>query len=82
MSTEEIEDADLYHVDFTTASEWEVFIARIEEIIQEWKLYTRSLYPPKLKISSATWHSRSEEVSFAGRYMRCLSHLISLKYLG
>uniref|UniRef100_A0A0A9XWU8 Rab3 GTPase-activating protein catalytic subunit n=1 Tax=Lygus hesperus TaxID=30085 RepID=A0A0A9XWU8_LYGHE len=65
MSTEDIDDADLYHVDFTTASEWEVFIARIEEIIQEWKLFTRNLYPPKLKISSATWHSRSEDLSFA-----------------
>ncbi|KAF6214713.1 hypothetical protein GE061_009456 [Apolygus lucorum] len=65
MSTEDLDDADLYHVDFTTASEWEVFIARIEEIIQEWKLFNRNLYPPKLKISSAKWESRSENLSFA-----------------
>jgi hypothetical protein len=27
-----------FHDDFTTASQWEIFIARIEEAIYEWKL--------------------------------------------
>lgn len=35
---EEIDEYDVYHQDFTTVSEWEVFIARIEEILNEWKL--------------------------------------------
>ena len=27
-----------FHDDFTTASQWEIFIARIEEAIYDWKL--------------------------------------------
>jgi len=27
-----------FHDDFTTASQWEIFIARIEEALYEWKL--------------------------------------------
>ncbi|XP_044266890.1 rab3 GTPase-activating protein catalytic subunit [Tribolium madens] len=34
---EEIDESEFYHQDFTTASEWEIFIARIEEIINQWK---------------------------------------------
>ncbi|XP_076667332.1 RAB3 GTPase activating protein subunit 1 isoform X2 [Andrena cerasifolii] len=33
-----IEIEDFYHHDFTTASEWEIFISRLEEIMHEWKL--------------------------------------------
>ncbi|BES88954.1 Rab3 GTPase-activating protein catalytic subunit [Nesidiocoris tenuis] len=65
MSTDDVDETDLYHVDFTTASEWEVFIARVEEIMQEWKLFSRTLFPPKLKLSTAQWHSRSQELLFA-----------------
>lgn len=35
---EEIDEGEFYHHDFTTASEWEIFIARMEEILHEWKL--------------------------------------------
>ncbi|XP_017777642.1 PREDICTED: rab3 GTPase-activating protein catalytic subunit-like [Nicrophorus vespilloides] len=34
---EEIDESEFYHQDFTTASKWELFIARIEEIIHDWK---------------------------------------------
>lgn len=34
---EEIGESEFYHQDFTTVSEWEIFIARMEKIIQEWK---------------------------------------------
>nr|XP_033333565.1 rab3 GTPase-activating protein catalytic subunit isoform X1 [Megalopta genalis] len=41
MNNVEIED--FYHHDFTTASEWEVFIARLEEIMHEWKLPNKKI---------------------------------------
>ncbi|XP_060518580.1 rab3 GTPase-activating protein catalytic subunit [Cylas formicarius] len=34
---EEIDESEFYHQDFTTASDWEIFIARIEEIVNQWK---------------------------------------------
>ncbi|XP_076283698.1 RAB3 GTPase activating protein subunit 1 [Lasioglossum baleicum] len=65
MNNVEIED--FYHHDFTTASEWEVFIARLEEIIHEWKL-------PNKKIGrclnsgdfvNCQWKENSEKLHFA-----------------
>ncbi|XP_076749790.1 RAB3 GTPase activating protein subunit 1 [Xylocopa sonorina] len=62
-----IEIEDFYHHDFTTASEWEVFIARLEEIMHEWKL-------PKRKIGNCLksgdfvncqWDEKSEKLYFA-----------------
>lgn len=41
---EEIDEFEIYHQDFTTASEWEVFIARLEEILNEWSL-SKSKFP-------------------------------------
>lgn len=35
---EEIDEYDIYHQDFTTVSEWEVFVARIEEVLIDWRL--------------------------------------------
>lgn len=35
MSTEEIDDNEFFHQDFTTATEWEIFISRLEEIFHE-----------------------------------------------
>ncbi|KAJ8979497.1 hypothetical protein NQ317_007680 [Molorchus minor] len=34
---EEIDETEFYHQDFTTASEWEVFIARMEEVVHQWR---------------------------------------------
>lgn len=36
--SEELDDNEFFQQDFTTASEWEVFNARLEEIFHEWKL--------------------------------------------
>ncbi|XP_044596449.1 rab3 GTPase-activating protein catalytic subunit isoform X2 [Cotesia glomerata] len=62
-----VEIEDFYHHDFTTASEWEVFIARLEEIIHEWKL-PHSKLEPALKSGdfvNLTWEVKSEELNFA-----------------
>ncbi|KAI5634540.1 rab3 GTPase-activating protein catalytic subunit [Phthorimaea operculella] len=59
---EEIDEYDIYHQDFTTVTEWEVFIARIEEVLNEWKL-------PKSKLTKPTkytkkWLSKTENIRF------------------
>lgn len=34
---EEIDDSEFYHEDFTTASDWEILVAHMEEIVNQWK---------------------------------------------
>ncbi|GBO17283.1 hypothetical protein AVEN_17853-1, partial [Araneus ventricosus] len=48
MSSEE--DQDVFEItDFTTASEWERFISKIEEVFHEWKLPQHNSAPPLKK---------------------------------
>ncbi|XP_041356173.1 rab3 GTPase-activating protein catalytic subunit-like [Gigantopelta aegis] len=62
------EDSDVFEItDFTTASEWERFIARLEEILHEWKLANRPpLQPaPKDEYTNGTWDERTDAIDFA-----------------
>ncbi len=44
-------DTDVFEItDFTTASEWERFIAQLEEVIHEWKLSSVPRHPPLRKV--------------------------------
>lgn len=65
-----IEIEDTYHHDFTTASEWEVFVARLEEIIREWKLPHIKNYSVLKKgdLSNMPWEETFENLHFAGSY--------------
>jgi hypothetical protein len=64
---EEIDDHDFYLYDCTTTTDWEIFIAHLEKIFQEWKL-------PKVKIGpqlkrgelSGEWERTPEKILFAG----------------
>ncbi|KAF7989236.1 hypothetical protein HCN44_007833 [Aphidius gifuensis] len=67
MSVHNVEIEDFYHHDFTTASDWEVFIARLEEIIHEWKLM-HTKFESNVKqcnLIDSNWKEQSEEVNFA-----------------
>ena len=62
------EDGDVFEItDFTTASEWERFISRLEEVLHEWKLVNRDPLPnaPKGKFTEGPWEEKTEEVLFA-----------------
>ncbi|GFS18446.1 rab3 GTPase-activating protein catalytic subunit [Elysia marginata] len=62
------DEADVFEItDFTTASDWERFIARLEEILHEWKLVNHKPRPPAMKdqYATGTWTEKSEEVVFA-----------------
>lgn len=58
---EEIDEYDIYHQDFTTVSEWEVFIARIEEILNEWRLSKSKLPKPSVEYTKK-WVCKSENI--------------------
>lgn len=60
---EEIDEYDVYHQDFTTVSEWEVFIARIEEVLNEWKL-SKSKVPKPSTEYTKKWVCKSENIRF------------------
>uniref|UniRef100_A0A8C5NTI0 Rab3 GTPase-activating protein catalytic subunit n=1 Tax=Junco hyemalis TaxID=40217 RepID=A0A8C5NTI0_JUNHY len=53
--------------DFTTASEWERFISKIEEVLNDWKLIGVSSGKPLEKgiFTTGTWEEKSDEISFA-----------------
>ncbi|XP_025765611.1 rab3 GTPase-activating protein catalytic subunit isoform X3 [Oreochromis niloticus] len=54
--------------DFTTASEWERFVSRVEEVLNDWKLTgntARKVSPEKGEYTSGTWGEKSQEINFA-----------------
>ncbi|XP_026726866.1 rab3 GTPase-activating protein catalytic subunit [Trichoplusia ni] len=70
-------DEFIYHQDFTTVSEWEVFTARIEEIINEWRLSKSSL--PKLSGEyTKKWVSKTEEITFQDSKFTLSYHSLEL----
>lgn len=65
--TEEIDDNEFFQQDFTTASEWEIFNARFEEIIHEWRLpFTENGEQlTKNQLSVCEWETTFEAICFA-----------------
>ncbi|KAJ8960955.1 hypothetical protein NQ318_020256 [Aromia moschata] len=59
---EEVDETEFYHQDFTTASEWEIFTARIEEIINQWK--TEDQKDELIVDSQSIWEVKSEKLTF------------------
>uniref|UniRef100_A0A8C7VFC9 Rab3 GTPase-activating protein catalytic subunit n=1 Tax=Oncorhynchus mykiss TaxID=8022 RepID=A0A8C7VFC9_ONCMY len=53
--------------DFTTASEWERFVSRVEEVLNDWKLIgNNSNKPPeKGEYTSGTWEEKTQDINFA-----------------
>lgn len=64
---EEIDDSEFFQQDFTTASEWEIFNARLEEHFHEWKLSFVEPGPPLKpdQLSLCEWLVSKETVQFA-----------------
>lgn len=64
---EEIDDNEFFQQDFTTASEWEIFNARLEEIFHEWKLPYVEIGEnlTRNQLSYCEWEITNENVFFA-----------------
>lgn len=60
---EELDDGEFYHHDFTTASEWEIFIARMEEILHEWK--QQESRSDSVLTKDEEWNIKTEILHFA-----------------
>ncbi|XP_027273560.1 rab3 GTPase-activating protein catalytic subunit isoform X1 [Cricetulus griseus] len=68
MAADSEPESEVFEItDFTTASEWERFISKVEEVLNDWKLIGNSLGKPLEKgiFTSGTWEERSDEISFA-----------------
>ncbi|XP_066247819.1 rab3 GTPase-activating protein catalytic subunit [Euwallacea similis] len=59
---EEIDDSEFYHEDFTTASDWEILVAHMEEIINQWKLDDMNQETPKYELLG--WKVRAEKLVY------------------
>nr|XP_061799403.1 rab3 GTPase-activating protein catalytic subunit-like [Nerophis lumbriciformis] len=61
-------DSEVFEItDFTTASDWERFVSRVEEVLNEWKLSGNSTGKSSKErgdYSSGTWEERSQEINF------------------
>lgn len=66
MSEEIVDDTEFIQQDFTTASDWEIFNARLEEQFHEWKLPFMEAGPPLAQdqLSLGDWQVTQETVNF------------------
>ncbi|XP_010212834.1 PREDICTED: rab3 GTPase-activating protein catalytic subunit [Tinamus guttatus] len=68
MAADSEPESEVFEItDFTTASEWERFISRIEEVLNDWKLIGISSGKPLEKgvYTTGTWEEKSDEILFA-----------------
>jgi len=79
---EEVDDQDFYQHDFTTTTDWEIFVAHLEKIIQEWRL-PKVKIEPRLKkgdLSEEEWERTSEKILFAGVWLWVTNSLLELSH--
>ncbi|KAM9850623.1 rab3 GTPase-activating protein catalytic subunit [Aulostomus maculatus] len=69
MAAESDPEAEVFEItDFTTASEWERFVSRVEEVLNDWKLIGNSCKkssPEKGEYTTGTWEEKSQDIHFA-----------------
>ncbi|XP_028264275.1 rab3 GTPase-activating protein catalytic subunit isoform X2 [Parambassis ranga] len=69
MAADNDPESEVFEItDFTTASEWERFVSRVEEVLNDWKLTGSSPLkssPEKGEYTSGTWEEKSQEINFA-----------------
>uniref|UniRef100_A0A8C8R4W1 Rab3 GTPase-activating protein catalytic subunit n=1 Tax=Pelusios castaneus TaxID=367368 RepID=A0A8C8R4W1_9SAUR len=68
MAADSEPESDVFEItDFTTASEWERFISKVEEVLNDWKLIGISSGKPLEKgvYTTGTWEEKSDKISFA-----------------
>ncbi|XP_036427001.1 rab3 GTPase-activating protein catalytic subunit isoform X1 [Colossoma macropomum] len=68
MAADSDPESEVFEItDFTTASEWERFVSRVEEVLNDWKLIGSNVGKPpeKGEYTSGTWEEKSREINFA-----------------
>lgn len=57
-------------VDFTSASEWEVFTSKLEEVLLSWQLSLKDKEEsPSFVDVNGTWKSATADIKFAGLFL-------------
>ncbi|XP_068102031.1 rab3 GTPase-activating protein catalytic subunit [Hyperolius riggenbachi] len=68
MAADSDPESEVFEItDFTTASEWERFISKVEEVFNDWKLIGEPLrkLSEKGEYTTGVWDEKGEEVLFA-----------------
>ncbi|XP_014028939.1 rab3 GTPase-activating protein catalytic subunit isoform X1 [Salmo salar] len=68
MAADSDPESEVFEItDFTTASEWERFVSRVEEVLNDWKLIgnNSSKPPEKGEYTSGTWEEKTQDINFA-----------------
>ncbi|XP_062269956.1 rab3 GTPase-activating protein catalytic subunit isoform X1 [Platichthys flesus] len=69
MAADSEPESEVFEItDFTTASEWERFVSRVEEVLNDWKLIGNSAGNQSLEkgeYTRGTWGEKSQEINFA-----------------
>ncbi|XP_053352311.1 rab3 GTPase-activating protein catalytic subunit [Clarias gariepinus] len=68
MAADSDPECEVFEItDFTTASEWERFVSRVEEVLNDWKLISSNVGKPpeKGEYTTGTWEEESREINFA-----------------
>ncbi|XP_037319315.2 rab3 GTPase-activating protein catalytic subunit isoform X1 [Pungitius pungitius] len=69
MAADSDPESEVFEItDFTTASEWERFVSRVEEVLNDWKLIgsrAGSSTPEKGEFTSGSWGEKSQDIQFA-----------------
>lgn len=81
MADELNAETESFNQDFTTATRWEVFCARLEEIIHEWKLPFKKQLVGKLPfnvLSTDEWETKEELVTYDGMELKVTLYSVKL----
>uniref|UniRef100_A0A8C5R4K0 Rab3 GTPase-activating protein catalytic subunit n=1 Tax=Leptobrachium leishanense TaxID=445787 RepID=A0A8C5R4K0_9ANUR len=76
MAADSDPESEVFEItDFTTASEWERFISKVEEVLNDWKLIGESSKKPpeKGEYTAGLWEEKSDEILFAD-FKFCIKH--------
>ncbi|XP_046902432.1 rab3 GTPase-activating protein catalytic subunit isoform X1 [Hypomesus transpacificus] len=68
MAADSDPESEVFEItDFTTASEWERFVSRVEEVLNDWKLIGNSTAksPEKGEYTSGIWEEKTLDINFA-----------------
>ncbi|XP_053554210.1 rab3 GTPase-activating protein catalytic subunit [Bombina bombina] len=76
MAADSDPESEVFEItDFTTASEWERFISKVEEVLNDWKLIGDSTKktPEKGEYTTGLWEEKADEILFAD-FKFCIRH--------
>uniref|UniRef100_A0A8P4KJM5 Rab3 GTPase-activating protein catalytic subunit n=1 Tax=Dicentrarchus labrax TaxID=13489 RepID=A0A8P4KJM5_DICLA len=66
MAADSDPESEVFEItDFTTASEWERFVSRVEEVLNDWKLIGSSAGKLLFPFTLGTWGEKCQDINFA-----------------